>query len=106
MSNSTPQAIRIANESIRPTADRLAQVYNFCRVQLARNEAEDWIGVFAALDQKIPLDDGSALDGRSPITPEAVKLMVNAMQTFVDSFEANVDELRKLVFQIAVNPDR
>ncbi len=100
------RAVKIANERIRPAADRLSQTYFLYSMLLALNTAEDWQTLFNQFSQKVPLPDGSDSDGRTPITPESVKALIVAMQTFVDFMDANSGALRDLVLKIAVNPER
>lgn len=100
------RAARIANERIRPAADRLGQTYFMYSALLKLASAEDWPGLFSQFSEKDPLDDGSDRDGRTRITPESVKALIVAMQTFVDFMDANGGDLRDLVLKIAVNPER
>ncbi len=100
------RAVRVANEKIRPAADKLGQTYFFYTLLLKLAAAEDWPGLFGQFNEKNPLPDGSDVDGRNPITPESIKALIVAMQTFVDFMDANNGALRDLVLKIAVNPER
>jgi len=66
MPNSNPQAILIANSKIRPMADVLAGMFNMLKSAQIEYVAEGWGALFPA-DNEI-LVDGSAEDGRTPIT--------------------------------------
>lgn len=102
----TARAVRVANERIRPAADRLAQTYFFCASLLKLAAAEDWVTLFNGFTAKDPLPDGSDQDGRYPITPESIKALIVDMQSFTDFMDANNGVLRDLVLKIAVNPER
>ena len=98
----TVRAVRIANERIRPAADRLAQTYFLYTNLLKLNAAEDWVALFSQFNDKDPLPDGSATDGRAPVTPERVKILLAAMQTFVDFIDNS--GFRDAILMTAVNP--
>lgn len=103
MANSNPQAVRIANERFRPFADRIAQAYHFAGVFKTQIEAEGIDSLFPA--DKEPINDGSALDGRSPLSNEDVKGLiaaVDAIRAFMDADPA----MRDLLLRVAVNPMR
>lgn len=102
----TAQAVKIANERIRPAADRLGQTYFLCGMLLKLATAENWPTLFSMFNAKEPLPDGSDVDGRTPITPESVKALIVAMQAFTDFMDANGGPLRDLILSIAVNPER
>lgn len=102
----TARAVKIANERIRPAADRLGQTYFLYTMLLKLAAAENWPALFGQFNEKDPLQDGSVIDGRNPITPESIKALIVSMQTFVDFMDANDGALRDLVLKIAVNPER
>lgn len=100
----TARAVKIANERIRPAADRLAQTYFYYRMLIDLATAEDWPALFSSFNEKEPLPDGSDVDGRRPVTPESVKVLIVAMQTFVDFLDNS--GFKNLILQVAVNPER
>jgi len=103
MPNNNPQAIRVANEKIRPSADRAGGLYQLLKALQSQAVAEDWATLFPA-DQEI-LVDGSETDGRTPITNQDVLDFVNLFAVQVtDLMEANNNALLNLVLKIAVNP--
>lgn len=104
MATNTAQAVEIANKRIRPTADRLAQTYNYCIIMLKLAAADNWPALFDAFNPKDPLPDGSADDGRNPITPETIKALLVTMQQFVDFVEQG--NTLNLILSAAVNPER
>ncbi len=100
------RAVKVSNERIRPAADRLGQTYFLYALLLKLAAAEAWPTLFGQFNEKNPLPDGSDVDGRNPITPESIKALIVAMQTFVDFMDADNGALRDLVLKIAVNPER
>ena len=42
MPNTNAQAVAIANEKVRPLADRFGQLYNLCKALQAESAAENW----------------------------------------------------------------
>ena len=103
MPNTNPQAIKLSNERFRVLADRLAQTYHFARALQAQIVAEGVDSLFAA--DKDPIDDGSAIDGRAPITNEDVKALIVAVDHTVDFFDKDTAQ-RDLILRVAVNPLR
>ena len=104
MPNTNPQAIVIANTKIRPLADLLAKLYN--RIKSAQIEftAEDW-GTLFPNDSEI-IVDGSAVDGRTPITNAEVRtFMLTDAVAVLTPLEASSNAGRNRVFKIAVNPE-
>lgn len=105
MPNTNPQAIRIANEKIRPLADLLGQLYNRLKSAQIEYTAEGWSALFPN-DSEV-LDDGSATDGRTPITNAEVRaFMLTDAVGFINSLEASANAGLNRVFKIAVNPER
>ncbi len=98
-----PEAVKFANERIRPIADHFAQLYYEATVLLNEYQAHNLDPVFVPTDT---VDDGAAVDGRHVITGDDVKAMIVRAQLFVDDFNANVQEKLKIVLKPAVNPVR
>jgi hypothetical protein len=103
MPNSNPQAILIANSKIRPMADVLAGMFNMLKSAQIEYVAEGWGALFPA-DNEI-IVDGSAEDGRTPITNNDVRnlILVHAA-AILSALEANANAGRDLAFKIAPNP--
>jgi hypothetical protein len=99
-----PQAIRVANEKLRPLADRFGQLYNYCKMLQAESQAEGWGAMFPNTADVIT--DGAAGDGRSVITGADVTALINMTATFLNYMEANANANRNLSLRIAVNPER
>lgn len=103
MPNTNPQAIRFSNERARPLCDRLAQAYHFASELQKQIAAEGIEGLFSKDGDVI--DDGAAVDGRSPLTNDDVKGVLNAIDTYVQFLDGN-PVVRDLVLRVAVNPIR
>jgi len=96
-------AVKFCNEQVRPSADRIMQFYWWCKglqVQWASQ----------GLAAKIPNDatalvvDGSATDGRTPITGADVIAMLTNLQNLVNSMEANSSLILLQFAKVSVNP--
>lgn len=104
MPNSNPQAIRIANEKIRPLADMMGQLYNRLKSAQIEFTAEGWGALFPA-DAEV-IVDGSATDGRTAITNSDIRtFMLTEAAAYLTTLEANSNAGRDRVFKIAVNPE-
>lgn len=101
MPNTDPQAIKISNERIRPIADLLAELYNAMKAAQISYTAEDWNTKFPADNEVIV--DGSAIDGRTPITNNDVRtFMLTDAVSIITSMETSANAMRNRVFKIAV----
>ncbi len=104
MANTNVQAIKIANEKIRPLADLFGQLYNKLKSAQIEYAAEGWGALFPADAQTIA--DGSDVDGRTPITNSDVRnFMLTDAVAFLNALEANTNAGRDRVFKIAPNPE-
>ena len=104
MPNINPQAIRIANEKIRPAADRFGQLYNFLKALQAKAAADGWLALFPADGQT--LTDGASVDGRTVITNAEVRQFITLANDYVTFMEQASNTNRNLALKIAVNPDQ
>jgi hypothetical protein len=104
MPNTNPQAIRVANEKLRVLADRFGQVYNACKMAQDEYTAENWAALFPN-DAEV-IADGSATDGRTPITNADVVAFMTAVGAFITWMEATSNARRNNILKIAVNPER
>lgn len=104
MANITnPQAVLYCNTVIRPLADRMTQLY----YEIVSAEA-----AFTAqgLNSIIPNDgtaqvvDGSATDGRSPITGADVNILLSNAGSISNGFTANTNLVLNQTLKVAVNP--
>jgi hypothetical protein len=83
-----PQVIKFCNEGVRVTADKLVAAYQSARALV---EAYDATGMAALLgdDQAFSniIEDGSASDGRPPISAGGVKLTVENIRALLVQLE-------------------
>lgn len=105
MPNTNPQAIKIANEKIRTTADLVAQLYNRIKSLQIEFVAEGWGGLFPN-DAEV-IVDGSSTDGRTPITNADCRLfMLTDLVAILTALESGANAGRDRVFKISPNPER
>lgn len=104
MPNSNPQAVRVANEKLRPLADKLGQLYNLAKALQAEAQAENWTALFPNDSELIV--DGSAEDGRAPITDADIVTLMGVTTAFITFMEQNSNANRNVVLKIAVNAER
>lgn len=102
--NTNPQAILIANNKMRPTANRFGQLYGLLKVLAAEASAEGWLMLFPA-DVEI-LVDGSAQDGRTPITNSDCRAFVALADAYITFMEQGNQANLNLVMKIAVSPEQ
>ena len=104
MPNTNPQAIAVANGKMRPLADKFGQLYNLCKALAKKDTAESWGTLFP--NNAELLVDGSAEDGRAPITNADIFALRSVVGTFVTYMEQSTFANRNLVLRIAVNPEK
>lgn len=102
--NINPQAVLVANDKIRVCADKLGQLYNFSKALQAEGLAESWLTLFPNTSDLIA--DGSAIDGRTPITNQDVRNLIGDVTSFLTFMDANSGVIRDRVLKIAVNPEK
>jgi hypothetical protein len=103
MPNLNPQAVTIANTKIRPLADRMAQLYTAIKTAQIEYTAEGWGSLFPNDSEVIV--DGSATDGRTPITNADVRsFMLTDAVAFLTALEASSNAGRDRVHKISPNP--
>lgn len=102
MPNTNVQAIFVANNKIRPCADRFGQLYNFCKALQAEAQAEGWTALFPNDANQIM--DGSDTDGRAIILNSDVNAFITDVTTFITNMEATSNAMRNRALKIAVNP--
>ncbi len=104
MPNTNPQAVAIANTKIRPAADKFGALYNYLKALQAEAQAEGWAALFPADGEVIV--DGSATDGRAPITNADVSAFITLAGAYITFMEQSANANRNLALKIAVNPER
>ncbi len=104
MPNTNPQAIRVSNEKLRVAADKLGQLYNLSKSLQAEYIAENWPALFPNDSELIV--DGSAEDGRTPITNADILALMTTIGDVITLLEADTFAKRNNVLKVAVNPER
>jgi hypothetical protein len=94
-------AVRFANEQLRPMADELARTY-----YQAQRLLNNWFAT--QMGDKFPVDggvveDGSDVDGRTPITGNDVQLLMSRVSELVTDYEASSNAKLNTVLKPAVN---
>jgi hypothetical protein len=82
----------------------MGQLYNFTKMLQAEYVAENWGALFPNDAETIV--DGSATDGRTPVTNADVVAFMTHVNTFITAMEASSNAMRNNVLKIAVNPER
>ena len=104
MANTNPQAIRIANEKIRPAADRFGQLYNYLKALQAESTAESWLTLFPNNVETV--SDGSDTDGRAIVTNAEIRNFISLAGSYISFMEQAGNANRDLALKIAMNPER
>ena len=96
------EAVKFSNEKIRVAADALATAY-----YLAKQVEQEWyannLGELFVSGEG-PVVDGSASDGRHPLSADAVLLVVTRCSELVADFEDASNAKLNTVLAAAVNP--
>jgi len=102
MAITDPQAVRFCNEKIRSAADNLAQAYNH-----ANRVVNEWtsFGGVALIPNDAGEDviDGSATDGRPPITGADVNNIINRLSERLTDYEAGGNAKLNTILRVAPN---
>ena len=104
--NVNPQAIRVANEKIRPSSDKILQVYFFMKIMQAEFTAQNWAALFPTADPTGEIKDGADVDGRVKITNADVNNVITALGAFITFMEATGNQQLNRFLKVAVNPER
>lgn len=101
MPNTNPQAIKIANEKIRPLADALAKVYDLSREIGLLAIAQNWNGIIP--NDATVVADGADVDGRQPVTNGQLQIVLAHAAALVSDFEAASKLKLNQILAVAVN---
>jgi len=83
-----PQVVKFCNEGLRVTADKLAIAYLSAKQLLQSYDATGMAAVLGDDPQfTTVIDDGSAQDGRPPITVGGVKLTMENIRGLISQLE-------------------
>lgn len=102
--NTNPQAIAFANGRIRPAADRLAQAYYMAKALVADWNAQNVAAVIIPGDTVNIISDGSATDGRKPITNDNAYAIILQAQALITLYEASGGAPLTSILLVAPNP--
>ena len=101
MANTNPQVITFCNAHARPMADSMASNY-----WTAKKIITEWNSLNLAaliLNDGTLIEDGSATDGRSPITGQMVTSIIVRATEIVTDYEAAGNAKLNTISQVAVN---
>ena len=82
-----PQAVAFCNTQIRPACDRFIQLYYWCKQTQDQFTAQGLASLLPNSSDNIV--DGSATDGRSPLTDGQVNIIMSQIGTFITNMEAS-----------------
>ena len=104
MANITdPTAVLFCNTQVRPGADKTCQFYWWMKALKQQYLANPNLASLISSDASLVVD-GSAQDGRTPITGADVQAFLTNVNTFLTSLEANNAAILNVFAKIAVNP--
>lgn len=96
-----PTAIRFTNEKVRVMADAMAQAYFTAKSLVAEWNA---VGMSSKITNTADLiSDGSATDGRNPLTGAAATSVITRAQELITDYEANSGAKLNTILSAAVN---
>lgn len=96
-----PEAVKFCNEKVRVAADKLASAYF-----LAKEVQAEWFA--NSMSDVIPNDsspvvDGSATDGRHPITGADATNIITRLGELITDYEASANAKLNTILGVAVN---
>ncbi len=97
-----PSAVKFCNETIRPLADQLVQLYYHGKVAQQQFIAKG-LGSLIPNDSTV-VSDGSTTDGRTPITGFDANVVLSWVGAFIQGMEANTNLELNQVGKVAVRP--
>ena len=95
------EAIKFCNAKVRVAADKLAQAYYFAKLV-----QQEWFATSMASgipNDASPILDGSATDGRHPITGASATAIVSRCMDLVSDMEAGGNAKLNTILAVAVN---
>lgn len=96
-----PQAVKFCNEKVRVMADTLTSNYWTCKAIVAEWNATSMSAKITNTADNVV--DGSASDGRSPITGAMANNIINRATEVITDYEASVNAKLNTVEQVKVN---
>jgi hypothetical protein len=104
--NTNAQAVKVANEKIRPACDRILQTYFYMKSLQAEFAGQGWAALFPTADPTGELIDGARSDGRKVITNADVNAAITALGAFLTFMEATSNQQLNRFLVPSVNPER
>lgn len=100
-----PEAVAFCNSKVRVAADKLAQLY-----YTAKSVSQEWtangLGDIIVYSNSDLVVDGSASDGRHPISGIDVNNLITRLTEIVADMEASSNAKLNTVLAVATNPQR
>ena len=103
MAIDNPQAVRFSNEQLRPLADALVSAYWTAKAVVANYYASPELGTAYTDGIAETISDGSATDGRQPVTGNDALGMVTQASGWISTCEANGGAVLNVLLGYAVN---
>ncbi len=103
MAIETPEAIRLANEDVRPLADLVAGAFQSLDVFVKKFDGKSFGQLFPD-DTKQIIADGSDTDGRTPISGADVHVLYELAKALTQESIGEISKRMPTVLKIAVNP--
>jgi hypothetical protein len=104
MANITdPTAVNFSNTQVRAGADKTMQFYWWMKALKTEYLANPNLATLLPNDASLVVD-GSATDGRTPITGADVQSFLTNVNTFITTLEANSSVILNNFAKISVNP--
>ncbi len=98
--NSNAEAVKFANEKVRVAADTLKSAYLTAKAVVDEWTANNLGTLFPLADTVV---DGSATDGRHPVTGNDVTLIITLASALVADYEADANTKLNGILNVAVN---
>lgn len=99
------QAVAFCNNRIRPLADIYGSIYYRAKLMIAEFNSKGLASLIPN-DGLATVVDGSAVDGRTPITGADVNIFLSNMQALVTQLEATSNLLLNQSAKLWVNPNK
>ena len=100
--NTNAEAIKFSNEKVRVAANKLVDAYAFAKLVSADWTANNMGELFPAGSVVV---DGSATDGRHPVTGNDVTLIIVRLNELVADYEADTNAKLNTLLNVATNYD-
>ena len=98
-----PEAVRFCNERIRVAANKLNVAYRFAKEVAAEWNANPDLATNIAYDNTDLVVDGSATDGRHPISGVDTNNLVTRLNELIADLEANSSAKLNTILAVATN---